>query len=126
MIIVFINHHHVCKAFLEPAVSSFLSHSPKQSRTGHGCLDVLPRSDNRLGILKLCCTFQVLKVCPYQYKLQVIWALTIFAYLYLPEINTTVLNLRTHPQGLHRQVILASKTNTRKQYPAKERVWQRA
>ena len=101
-----------------------LYHVPqKQSRIGHGCIEGLPRSDNRLGTIKVCCKFQVLKVCLYQCKLKRTLTLPIFLYLYLLEINTTMLYLKTHPESLHLcEVILASKTNNKKQYPAEERV----
>lgn len=96
IIIVFINYSHVSKAFLEPAVSSSSSHSPKQSRIGHGCLDGLSRSDNRLGPIKVCCRFQVLKVCLEHCKPEVVATLNNFIYLYPLEIKTTTLDLGTH------------------------------
>ena len=95
----FLNCSHVSKAFLKPAVSFSLSHSPKQSRIGHGCLDGLPRSDNRLGPIKFCCKFPLWKVCLYHYKLKMVLTVGIFIYLYLLAINTTRLELETHLWG---------------------------
>lgn len=66
---------------------------------GHSCLDGLSRSDNRLGPIKACCKFQVLKVCLDHGKLKVIWTLSIFICLYLLEFKTTRLDLGTHLWG---------------------------
>lgn len=72
---------------------------PKQRRAGHGCLDGLSGGDNRLGPIKVRCTFQAWKVRLYHPRLKVISTLSIFIYLSLLEIKTAMLDLGTHLWG---------------------------